>query len=761
MNNLARFILIVALPLPLLASTSESAPGTTSVQSVANPMHPSFALLDEQGHSIQTSGAELSVNKTCGACHDADYINSNNQHWVDGIHANCLQCHMAPGTPAWTIDSLGPDGLLRKEAVQLTSATPEQCAQCHGLVHAARPPLSLPDDFSTRMATGTDPQEYDWTRATGEIFSGQKIEESYLNLQDRDSQKQPFDAHASRMVSCSSCHYSSNNPARNDHVQGQLSYLQKDPRKLTFSQYLQRPNHKLVNAQCTDCHSPLAGHKFLTQRERHMEVLSCQACHVPSLHGPAAKLEDRTLPLPGASDIRTWRNLEGDDGQPISARFISAYSPFLLPHAEINGTPRLSPFNLVTRYEWVEAGTGRPVDIAVVRAALLQNDAIHPRLSALLDTNANGHIEPQEAVLDTQEKQNLVKDLLMASGVAQPEIRGHSEAFKVAHGIVGAETAVRDCEACHGRDSRLSGDIDIGEVPHAFPSPTAGPVASTLLGGQLAITDGRIQWKRADDFHELYVFGYSRRGWSDLAGLVLFSFASLFVLLHAGRRIATRNRRKQVHSETVRVYLYSTYERLWHWLMAFTVILLMLTGFEVHYPDYVTLLGYRNAVSIHNFVAVVMVANAFLALFYHLSSNAIRQFIPGRSRFLEELLAQAKYYSYGIFIGAPHPIKKTRQRKLNPLQQVTYLGLLNVLFPLQVITGVIIWMSSRWPGVFESIGGLKFIAPVHNVGSWMFLTFLVIHVYLITTGHTLTSNLSAMVDGYDELDKDHDETTEG
>jgi thiosulfate reductase cytochrome b subunit len=91
------------------------------------------------------------------------------------------------------------------------------------------------------------------------------------------------------------------------------------------------------------------------------------------------------------------------------------------------------------------------------------------------------------------------------------------------------------------------------------------------------------------------------------------------------------------------------------------------------------------------------------------------------------------------------------EQRLNPLQQVTYLTLLNVLFPMQVLTGTLIWGMSRWPDLADRMGGLGVLAPLHNLGAWLFLAFIVLHVYLTTTGHTLTSNLRAMVDGYDEI----------
>jgi thiosulfate reductase cytochrome b subunit len=182
--------------------------------------------------------------------------------------------------------------------------------------------------------------------------------------------------------------------------------------------------------------------------------------------------------------------------------------------------------------------------------------------------------------------------------------------------------------------------------------------------------------------------------------------------------------------------------------------MLLLTGLRIHYAGALSWPSYPTAVFLHDLLAAVFVLNAFLSLFYHVTTAEIRQFIPAGAGFLERMLVQARYYVQGIFQRAAHPLARTPQAKLNPLQQVTYLGLLNVLFPVQILTGVFMWVGGRWPEAVAPLGGLAVLAPVHNLGSWLFLSFLLMHVYLTTTGHTLTSNLRAMVDGWDEVETD-------
>src|SRR5678816_2550243 len=46
----------------------------------ASPLHPTFALLDENGENILSSAKALSTMQTCGQCHDTEYIQSHAFH---------------------------------------------------------------------------------------------------------------------------------------------------------------------------------------------------------------------------------------------------------------------------------------------------------------------------------------------------------------------------------------------------------------------------------------------------------------------------------------------------------------------------------------------------------------------------------------------------------------------------------------------------------------------------------------------------------
>ncbi len=144
--------------------------------------------------------------------------------------------------------------------------------------------------------------------------------------------------------------------------------------------------------------------------------------------------------------------------------------------------------------------------------------------------------------------------------------------------------------------------------------------------------------------------------------------------------------------------------------------------------------------------------NAGLSLFYHLASGEVKQFIPRPSGFYDQAILQAKYYLRGILKNEPHPFEKTPRRKLNALQQITYFGLLNVLLPGQIITGALIWGAQQWPDLAQRVGGLPLLAPVHSLIAWLLAAFVLMHVYLTTTGHTPLALIRAMMLGWEDVE---------
>ena len=200
-----------------------------------------------------------------------------------------------------------------------------------------------------------------------------------------------------------------------------------------------------------------------------------------------------------------------------------------------------------------------------------------------------------------------------------------------------------------------------------------------------------------------------------------------------------------------RELVYPAFGRFWHWTQAFLILFLAITGFEIH--GAISFFGFAQAVHLHSAAASALLVLIAFAIFWHFTTDEWRQYVPT----WENLKAQAEYYLFGIFQDAPHPTQKSRQRKLNPLQKIVYAGLKLFVLPLVWISGLL-YMFYRYPQRYDvlalDVTALEPIALAHTVGAFALLCFLVAHLYLTTTGHTLTSNLKAMVTGWEELQEE-------
>ena len=192
-----------------------------------------------------------------------------------------------------------------------------------------------------------------------------------------------------------------------------------------------------------------------------------------------------------------------------------------------------------------------------------------------------------------------------------------------------------------------------------------------------------------------------------------------------------------------KIELYSKFERFWHWTQAVLVILLGVTGFEIH--SSFQLFGFELAVRLHSAAAWAFLILIVVAIFWLFVTGQYRNFVPTN----KNMKAQINYYLSGIFKNAAHPTHKTKLSKLNPLQRIVYLALIILVFPVQLISGFL-YMYYHYPKIH--LASLEYVALIHVIGAFLLVIFLIVHLYLITTGAKVWTNLWAMITGYEELE---------
>lgn len=199
-----------------------------------------------------------------------------------------------------------------------------------------------------------------------------------------------------------------------------------------------------------------------------------------------------------------------------------------------------------------------------------------------------------------------------------------------------------------------------------------------------------------------------------------------------------------------RIYIYKRYERFWHWSQALLIIIMMITGFEVH-GSYL-LFGFDKAANLHTLCAWTLLTLWAFTIFWQFTTGEWRQYIPS----LKNVMAMIHYYTIGIFTHSPHPFRKTAVQKHNPLQRLAYLALLAFISPLIWGSGIFYLFYADWPRYgLDQLLSLEWVAVLHTLGAYMITAFFFIHVYLTTTGHTVFAHIKAMITGWEDVDEKH------
>ena len=342
-------------------------------------------------------------------------------------------------------------------------------------------------------------------------------------------------------------------------------------------------------------------------------------------------------------------------------------------------------------------------------------------------------------MLDTDAKQAVVAARLAALGPENPRIYGQVQPYSINHDVARGEWVTRDCQslphrqfARHCARSRLAAYTPGGVLPH-FVQDTNVAASGEIHQTRTAHCSISPRPRRTASTSSATIG--SR--WVDWFGALVFVGVLLAWPGTARLRFIASLRQPKHKGRIEEVYMYDAYERFWHWLQTITIVLLLFTGLIIHRPDIFGALlfpargdrtqragrdpgGQRGAVAV---LAPGERRN-------HASSSRARTASSTRPSCRPSSTCGASSRA------RPHPFEKDAQtKKLNPLQQITYFGLLNVLLPLQIITGALMWGVQRWPDVAPVLGRAALAGAVPHrwsPGCWPPSSWR--HVYLTTTG---------------------------
>jgi thiosulfate reductase cytochrome b subunit len=201
-----------------------------------------------------------------------------------------------------------------------------------------------------------------------------------------------------------------------------------------------------------------------------------------------------------------------------------------------------------------------------------------------------------------------------------------------------------------------------------------------------------------------------------------------------------------------KLYLYPVWLRAWHWLNALLFFASLVTGVSMHFA-LGWLIPFDVAVPVHNVAGILLTVSWVAFLVGNVIGGNGKHYLVNIRALPMDLFRQVRYYVYGIFVNEPHPFHVSAEHKLNALQTLSYVGVMYGLVPLLIISGWAFLFSAELPETLFGIGTIWIVAMTHLLLAWMMLLFLVVHMYIITTGETPTTNIKAMITGW------HRETT--
>jgi thiosulfate reductase cytochrome b subunit len=202
-----------------------------------------------------------------------------------------------------------------------------------------------------------------------------------------------------------------------------------------------------------------------------------------------------------------------------------------------------------------------------------------------------------------------------------------------------------------------------------------------------------------------------------------------------------------------KLYIHPLPVRIWHWLNALGFLLLIATGVQIRYLDIFQVLSFRTAVVAHNYIGFALIANYFLWLGFYLFTDKITVYLPemNAKKYFEDSWRQLKFYGYGIFLGEENPHHPTIYHKFNPLQIMMYQIIMLLFVPILLASGLLLWDVQQFSTIVNMVGGVRVVATVHVLMFVVFVGFLLMHLYLITLGHSRFAHIKAMITGYEEI----------
>lgn len=184
-------------------------------------------------------------------------------------------------------------------------------------------------------------------------------------------------------------------------------------------------------------------------------------------------------------------------------------------------------------------------------------------------------------------------------------------------------------------------------------------------------------------------------------------------------------------------YKHDLVERVGHWVHVVNVLLLVLSGLQLHNPSWAFFGSISNARFVHflSTYTFLFIGIWHLYYFFGAQKHAEALFQPED---VKDIVPTIKWY---LFLSSRRP----NYTKYNVLQKISYAGLF-VISAFQALLGFALYLNKGLGWVIELMGGRLATRAWHYTVTWIFVYFTAVHVYLIIREDI--ELLWAMIHGY-------------
>lgn len=218
------------------------------------------------------------------------------------------------------------------------------------------------------------------------------------------------------------------------------------------------------------------------------------------------------------------------------------------------------------------------------------------------------------------------------------------------------------------------------------------------------------------------------------------------------------------------VYVYEAPVRIWHWVNAFCILTLALTGYFIGAPlpsvpgeaSANFLMGYIRFThfAAGQVLAVFLILRVYWAIVGNVHARQIFYVPIWSRRFWSEWVHEVKWYTF----LARQPKKYIGH---NPLAQFTMFFMVTLPLFFMVISGFALysegagrdsWEFAMFGWVFSIFPNSQDVHTLHHLGMWVILIFVIVHIYVAVREDIMSrqSIISSMISG-ERLFKDEED----